>query len=490
MPHPSIFTANLRDKRLAIFALPAIILLFYVQGARHFAYTPDQTYEYLQYARNLIHGNGFGLNAAEPHYGVPGVLWMFLISVGGALGVDLLLAAKAIDLFIASMALVLFFLAAYEAIRDAMTALFATLAFSMNVWYLQWAGTGVETSLAVALLLGALWFCLRNEYLISIFIAALFALVRPEGFLLFPLIIADAYMNHADSRQGIRVSAAFAVLYLCFLLPWIAFALWKFGSALPAGFLNSGSMGMNAIRLHFYTWLVADAPVLIVMMFSIMFYVLRTERNESDGERFFYFRQGFVALGWCILLMVFFAFVRRDDGSRNIPLISAPLVIAGFTYFFHFVAKRFSERTGRLIVVLVAALIIFQNQFAYFEIAKPQMETYAQGMEYSLKPIGKWFERNTPPEAVIGASEVGAIAYYANRRVCEIPNSGGQLFDVPHEFMSGCRADYFVVRSETDEHTMPREGMHPLVWRAGFAWVGGVPHPVYYTVYQVTAEYK
>src|SRR6266700_2484630 len=78
-------------------------------------------------------------------------------------------------LIVASLSLILLYLLAYEVIRDIGVALCATVTFSVNAWLLRWAGSGMETSLAVLLVLAVFLFCLRNEYFLSIVFAALLA---------------------------------------------------------------------------------------------------------------------------------------------------------------------------------------------------------------------------------------------------------------------------------------------------------------------------
>src|ERR1051325_7986227 len=101
---------------------------------------------------------------------------MFIIALGGKMGVDFYVAAKAIDLVFASLALMAVYLLAFEIIRDVGVALSATVAFSVNAWFLRWSGSGMETSLSVLLTLATLLFCLRNEYFLSVVFAGLLTL--------------------------------------------------------------------------------------------------------------------------------------------------------------------------------------------------------------------------------------------------------------------------------------------------------------------------
>src|SRR5690349_19296399 len=105
--------------RLAVMAgLPLVVLGFFLLAASHAGYTPDDTYIYLQYARNLVTGGGMSFNAGHPSYGFTSPLWVLIIAAGGRMGIDYAVAAQGIDLFFAGCAVALFMLVAYEMIRE------------------------------------------------------------------------------------------------------------------------------------------------------------------------------------------------------------------------------------------------------------------------------------------------------------------------------------------------------------------------------------
>ena len=241
-------------QRLLLVVLPVLVLMFYFTASMHFGYTPDDTFIYLQFAKNLIHGNGIAFNAGEPTYGVTSPLWLFMIALGGSLGVDLAVAAKALDLMIASGAVILFYLAAFELVRDMSVAMLATLAFSLHVWLIRWAGSGMESSLSVFLVLAAFLFCLRNEYLLSTIAAALLALVRPEAALFIGFIGADLILNAHDKRWAFRMAAKLAAVYAAILAPWLIYAYRTFGTIVPNTALAKSHDGAGLSRIRDEIW--------------------------------------------------------------------------------------------------------------------------------------------------------------------------------------------------------------------------------------------
>ena len=113
----------------------------------------DDTFFQLQYARHLAAGQGLVFNLGERVYGCATPLWVGLIADGMALGGDGLTVARVLAA-IASLASVGIFLQLMRRTLElpALRAL-ATVAWSANAWMLRWSTAGLETPLAVALVL-------------------------------------------------------------------------------------------------------------------------------------------------------------------------------------------------------------------------------------------------------------------------------------------------------------------------------------------------
>ena len=173
------------------YGIGAIVLVFFVTTSLHFRYTPDETYVYLQYGRNIARGEGFSFNAGTLSYGVASPLWALLIAAGTKLSLDPYVVAKTLDIVFASFSIIGVMAFAFVLIRDRIYALAAAWMFSFDAWFLRWSGSGVETSLALLLVLLTLWYAYKKEYLTSALVAGLLTLVRPEGALLFVAVLVD-----------------------------------------------------------------------------------------------------------------------------------------------------------------------------------------------------------------------------------------------------------------------------------------------------------
>ena len=497
-----------RDKRLAIFVLPVIVMFFYITAALHFRYTPDDTYIYMQFARNLANGGGFSFNFGDPTYGVTGPLWMALIAFAGVLKIDPYVAAKALDLVAASAALTVFFYVSFEIIRDIFVSLFATLSFSMNVWFMRWAGTGMETSFSVLLILTVIWFCLRNEYFLAIFFTGLLALVRPEGILLVPLLFVDVYINSVNKRKALKMIAGLGIIFAALILPWLIYAYATFGTVLPnTMFAKSNPHFDPKDMLYTFfdvvkTMAVSDGVAGVVLIISLILFIRkRNDANElseqEKDERFYSFRQSFVALSFVVIVSLLYCIRGVNVVSRYLVLFSPFIVIFGFLFAYRvFNASRWS-RYSYVAMIFLSAAIMLQNQVAYNMVVRPGIQAFEDSMEDCLIPIGKWFNRNTAPGTVIFVSDIGAIGYYSERNVCDA--AGLVSPSILSYFRKGYtvedmyrqklyienHAEYVVHRSHESEALKSDPNLEVLFTKVMNRMDLSSGKPMYYTVYKV-----
>ncbi len=496
------------NKYLVVAGLPVIVLLFYWTAVAHFSYTPDDTYIYLQFARNVLHGNGMSFNAGEPTYGFTSPLWLLLISLGGSLGVNVYVAAKALDLLIASASLILFYLAAFEMIRDVAVTLLATLSFSLNIWLIRWAGSGMETSLSVFLLLAVLLFCLRNNYLLSATINALLTLVRPEASLLFPLLLVDIYMNSVDKRRAVKSIVIMIVTFLGVLIPWCMYAYHTFGTFVPNTFRAKSALNVGSAGVAHEIWdslkiLLASDGVMLFVLVTCGIILLRVVRTtEASGQdtqnRFFLFRQSIVGISWLIVLPSVYGILHIQVVSRYLMLVVPVIGMFAFSYLFQTLSRTKFQRYSYGLVVVLTGLSLLQSQTAYHMVVKPGVEAFAQGMESTLVSIGGWLKNNSDPGDVVMAWDIGAVGYYSERKICDAAGLVNpemiQLTREGHSFdqiirqqlyAPFCHPSYIVHRSEQPEELASNVMLFPVLTRPFYRIGLMKTQLVYYTLYKV-----
>ena len=490
-------------KLLGYVGLPLIVATFFATAAAHFGYTPDDAFIYFRFARNLAQGGGIAFNAGEPTYGVTGPLWLFLVSAGAATGADIPMAAKAVDLFIAAGSIIVFYLAVGALVRDGIASLLSTLAFSVNVWFLRWAGSGMETSLAVCLILGAVFFVLRNDYLLATVATAMLTLVRPEGALFLAFVLADLILNSHDRRRGATLALKYAAVFAGLLLPWLLYAYRTFGTVVPNTALAKSHDGLGVASLaagisNIAQIVGASEGVALGALIVAGAYLWRRLREASPDQRFYWGRATLLLAGWPVALVLLYLGRNVTVVSRYMLLATPLLLILTFAIVFEAVAYSRFTKFGYAGIFLLAGLVLLQNQVVYRAVVRPGIEAFEEGMDASLISIGRWLHDHTRPDETVLCWDIGAIGYYSDRRICDAAGlvTPGMIKDVAagrdlREIVEGrlyepyCTVSFVVHRDEAPDALAADGHLVPLFSRPFFRIGLLKMRQDYYTVYHV-----
>lgn len=496
------------SKPFIIGVMVILVAVFYLTAAAHFSYTTDDSYIYFQYARSLAQGEGPCFNAGDPSYGFTSPLWLLILSAGGAVGSDIPLLAKALDLIFASLSIILFFFVVLELARDVAVAFCASLAFSVNAWLLRWAGSGLETSLAVLLILVFFRYLLRNEYAVASGVAGLLALVRPEASLLMGLLIWDLRINSLNGGHAMRMAFRVVPVWLAIVLPWAVYAYAQFGSVLPATFgakrgggFDPGDLAGAAGDIA-KTLGSADGVVLAALFVSLAILIVRHRRSggaPGDGPflPFHQFRQGLVGVGWLILLPLAYTLFTVNIVSRYL-LIVTPLAVAMAYFYLYEVLRERPQIVRYGLVLALTGFVMLQNQMVYSRYVAAHVGSFTEGMESCLIPMGRWLKENAPPGTVIMTGDVGALGYFSGRTICDFNGIVSPGIDPPQRDNDGftkllrdrgwdryCVPDYVVHRSTISEELADVPGLVPVMTRPFPGLSISNSELVYFTLYRV-----
>ncbi len=504
-------------RNLVRFGLPAVVLVFYITAAAHFHYTPDDSYVLLQFAKNILRGDGFAFSGGVETYGFTSPLWLLLVSFGGWLGVDLYIAAKGLDLVLACLTLFAVYRLALTLTREHLLALISTLMFSVNIWFVRWAGSGMETSLAVLLIVTAMTFALRNEYFPAIVLAALFTLVRPEGVLFAALVLIDVFINSAAKSRAWKMIAALSLVYLVALLPWLIFAQTAFGTIIPntllaksGAILSWSNAGETFIEVAGRTAMADGVAWLFALVGVVILFVRRKEYAPafsgdikaeeiphlvSNAE---WLRFHFLPLAWIVSLPLLYVLFQSQVASRDLLIVSPVLIATAVGVLSRVAVVLRKERLRFVFLFVFCGIVIAQNSLPYHIFVRPGLTAFSQGMDETLIEIGKWLKANTPEDAIIMTPDVGAIAYYSDRRICDaaglvspeiIPylRAGMTLDDLilAKTYRNVCNASYIVHRAYKP-NAISTADVEPLFMKPAVWLALSDDRPTFYTVYKVT----
>ena len=479
---------------LVRFGLIPLIILFYVTTALHFDYTPDDTYIYLNYAKRLAAGEGFSFNSGEPSSGVTGPLWVLLIAGGAAGGLDPYVVAKTLDLLLASLSIFLVYGLAYGVLRDRIFAFIAACLVAFDSWMLRWAGSGMETSLGVLLTLLVFWYVYRAEYVLASLASGLLTLVRPEGGLLFALVLLDYAFLKRDPVAIRRMTVRSILVYAIVLAPWLIYTTVTFGTPLPNTF---GAKSVYPYSLE-STMFVAASEARIVLSTQgaavtllILGLVASLRRIPWKAVRLEVF-----PLFWALALMLFYVAANVQVVSRYL-LLASPL-IAIFGIWGVKKIQEFWKLEWRWTSALLAAVFVItlsQNAVVYGSAVLPHMRGFTNGMNDCLKPMAYWLKENSSPDATVLTPDIGLIGYISERRLFDTaglvsPEMKKAFFGVSYEqgmmerrYESVVRPDYIVDRSDKPERLAAAD-LVPVMTREFSDIAINKKEPVYYTLYR------
>lgn len=211
----------------------------------------DQAWTQQVYARNFFHHIDFEFNAGERTASPAAPFWVVFLSISIGLFHDPLLAAKLLGA-------IFLFLTGYYSFRVLKSvgiehgAALLGGALVMTSSALAWAElSGLETCLAAALIVGALWWLVSGEAkrwthpAITGAIFALAALTRPEAALVFVVILIHSFFVRP---HAIRNAAIMLALFVLIIAPIGITNFAIGGSALPPAF-SASLANSSALRL-------------------------------------------------------------------------------------------------------------------------------------------------------------------------------------------------------------------------------------------------
>jgi hypothetical protein len=280
--------------------------------------------------------------------------------------------------------------------------------------------SGSETPLYLALCLGSFALYAHRRFTLAAACCALAVLARPDGVLVAALLSAHYLIKTLKVSETFRVYFHQAIqslpwravlVFLVLLLPWFLFAWSYYGSPVPVTLSAKQQQGGMAISQRFaggFLDLVAGYAGRWVWRFEAALALLGVGYAVLKG------RPWLLLLAWTA---VYFAAYSLLGVSRYFwyyaPLVPGFIAAVGLGVQAVFTtAGRLTKRpalartlAGILLISLAAAQIPRLISTAGFN--DRRLAAYRE--------VGKWLDENIPPQASVGALEVGIIGYYARR---------------------------------------------------------------------------
>jgi hypothetical protein len=389
----------------------------------------DDPWIHLRFARNLAEGQGFAYNPGVPVSGSTAPLWTLLLGALFRLVGSEPLVAKAAGSAATLAAAWLAARLALEWTADHAAAAVAGVLTALAGPLLWGALSGMEVTLAAALVTGGLLAHVTGRDSAAAGLLALAVLARPESVLVFVLV-------WAAGSWAPRRAAIFALALAAAVGPWVAFNLATVGSPLPAtaaAKIESGLVGVLSghhesswsffmkrpwrYLVEWVKWLDTVNGLFPLMIPPGLWLLWR-----RGGRRFLLPGAALVLHPLAMALLASFRGPGFQEGRYSIQLLPlaaavATLPLAALTAWSP-TSNTPPTAPRRLSRLLAAGLVV--AALAGLWPAATRYGWAVQNIEAMQGHLGRWIAANTPGDARLALNDVGAIGYLSRREVVDV----------------------------------------------------------------------
>ena len=368
----------------------------------------DDTYIFLRFARNLADGNGPVFNVGERVEGFSSPLWTFLLGLAGFLGADLEIAARVLGLLfgIGVVSILTYSIYRRTNLGRLDTALLGIgLASSPAVVF--WSASGMDAPLFLVFVAASFVSALadrRGDGSLSFRTATMLALAtltRPEGVLVACYIGAFFLLERRRVRSLVLYGTAVAIMLLAryaYFGTWVPNTYYaKVTFDLSRRLVDGASYILPAIGIH---------SVLLAHLIAVLA-VAWKRRVMSAGTIAF-------LGGWAVMWSGYVSYVGGDNFSFFRFLLPAmPVLILLFAQAWS--AIRTSVRPS--VRWACPAMLLLGFVFCHVLTYHSQASYYLgdQRLAAAWSKVGRWIDRETPPNTVIATIVPGALGYFGRR---------------------------------------------------------------------------
>ena len=426
-------------RKLTCAAVLTLLLLALALGLLLSSMALDDPYVTYRYARNVRSGQGLVYNADEHVLSTTAPLYALLLAVGALFTSNL----PALSNWLSVLALFagscfLYLLCTHFGQR--WTGWVAGALFISAP--LLWLSLGFETSFYLALVLGALYFYFEDHPLLTAALLALAVMTRGDGIL--PAVVLG--LHYVATRHRIPWRALGVYLTLC--APLFLYLTLTFGSPFPVTLAAKSAqarLGVTGFYAHTTCtqglWVLARAylqqsPLYLACALCALIGLVAAWRTQ---------RWLWVVLGWAALS--FGGYVVLGVAPYHwyyTPLIPALALLCGLGVdaMTRWVGSVVPLRAGRSAARIPAVIQVTAAAGLALLLLVPQFVSDAQIRQALLHPgrvppsspvykvlpeakvciyrqVGDWLKANTPPDSLIGVTEVGVMGYYSERRMVD-----------------------------------------------------------------------
>ena len=447
----------------------------------------DDTFIHIGFIKDLCAGKGYSF-AGTKTYGTTSPLWVLLGTFVSKVFASPEISVRFMSaVFTLTTVYMLYFLLIKINI-DSKIVYAGVLSLIFNPFFLRWALTGMEVTLAMSLLLLVYYLFVINEKpgLINWggIVIGLGVLVRPE-FLGF-LIILFGYLLVVKSGNRKKYIIPF-LLAIIMILAWLIFSYYYFGTIIPNTYLAKAGNDLVSFQFEFLTrtlklFTAGNFPefILILIIALLALYVFIKRGNNFKFIRFLtetLLKYKLVLpLLWIAGFYIFYILKDVIIISRY-SLILVPFIILISISVLNEIKKYLNITLFRFVIILYVSATLVVFCLMTFFVVKPASDDFVYGFQQSYKDIALIIkEDSSGREKSIALTDVGMIGCYSGARIYDfigLVDRSRFEYKNNRDYLISKRADYLVLREEYDlEDILPQNVRTEILYQKNIGGFG------------------
>lgn len=419
---------------LIAIALPVYYVIYQYSKNGFFSFPLDDPWIHLQFARNLIEYGAYSYfkdqvitsGSTSPLYTFLAALLYLIIKN------EFILSYIIGILFFGLMTYFFFKLTQFE-----FNSNYAALVLSILVAIQPKLGlisvSGMETTMFIFFIISSIYFYRRENYLIAGIFSGLSVWARPEGLILiailtFDLIIQIIYFKTEFAEKFIKEKryVHFVLPILIIIISYFLFNYILSGNILPNTYKAKltyyfGSDRKNFLKRDVIDYFSTKEFILIWIPFVLnILFIVRDIFKKEYNKSIVYF--SFI-LSFILIYYIQLPFTHRF-GRYLMPVIPIYLLTAfdGFQRILNYLQVKSKSDQSKFLNIIYVAFGLFILVLSLNQIPKNAEEIAYTGKYHYDRHIriAEWIKQNTKENEVIATHDIGAIAFYSNRKIIDM----------------------------------------------------------------------
>jgi len=423
----------------AIAALSVLLAVIYLISANsvngYNGFPLDDPWIHLTFAKNLAEYGSFSYFKNEMSTaGSTSPIYTIILAVGFLITKNEMLLSYTLGIIFLVLAGIWYYrLSSFEFAKENIFAICCTGIFIVDKWMNFVADSGMETTMFIFLLILTAYSYKKRQAIATAVFAGLILWTRPDGTAFLGALVLDylwcVYLSKKDKGiklftkpELMKMGGIFAVI----ILAYCGMNLKLSGSILPNTFnakltYYAPEFRSRSAFLEGEVWTYFTSGAYGIIMFGFVISVLKlisdtVKKKYNPNFVFIIFAFALVFIYWYKL-----PYAHRF-GRYLMPIIPFMILVSmgGFREFARLIGSFLKNKqmaNGFNFVIIL--LVLFISITNYFDNKK----SYAEECKYindRQVVAAKWIRDNTKETDIIGTHDVGAIAFYSQRKIVDV----------------------------------------------------------------------